>query len=454
MSHLGLRNQRRQPVTKSISTLTPRTLISARNPLDQTSHRFVQPMMAFTGAIAVAAVFIVMLISVRTAHAQAENVLYSFPASSNGCCGGGPTAPLTSDGKGNFFGTTPRLGAYDNGSVFEVSPNGSEYEITLYSFCQNSPACLDGFDPEYSGVIRDSAGNLYGTTAFGGANNCGLVYELSPSGNTWAENVLYSFPPASDNDTNCTPLFGVIMDKAGNLFGTTSYGQVSNGNTNGNGGAVFELTKSGDEWTEQLLFEYPYGSQSGVTIDASGNLYGIGANSQDYPFLFKLTGNGRGGWTPTVIYTFLATNKGIGPMATPVVDAAGNLYGTTYAGGAHNAGAVYEVVKGTTSGEWTYKVLFSFNGTTQGGNPVGSVTLAPNGTILGTTEYGGTNQGGTGTVFELVPSNGSYRERAYSFDGTDGSAPEAAVTLYGGNVYGTTSAGGDESSGTVFELFP
>jgi uncharacterized repeat protein (TIGR03803 family) len=450
MSHRMARTKRQQ---LSESTLNPTNhgKSSTESTANRKSCRPNLSVLIFRGVFAIGILSALVLAPATPASAQ-ETVLYSFPAGSIGCCGGGPTAPLITDGSGNLYGTTPRLGAYDNGSVFEYMPSTGGYD-PLHSFCQDSPSCPDGFDPEFSGVIRDTAGNLYGTTAFGGANGCGVVYELSFSVNVWTETVLYNFPPASDNDTNCTPLYGVIMDKNGNLYGTTSYGEYTNGTANGNGGAVFELTKSGDEWTEHLLYEYPYGSSSGVTMDGAGNLYGIGANSQDVPFLFKLTGNGQGGWTPTVIYTFTDNNKGNNPMATPVVDAAGNIYGTTYGGGKYNAGTVYEAVKGTTAGEWTYKVLFSFNRST-GENPVGGVTLLPNGTILGTTEYGGTgnNQGGAGTVFALVPDNGSYKEKVYSFDGSDGNAPEAGVMLYGGNIYGTTSAGGSESSGTVFEL--
>jgi uncharacterized repeat protein (TIGR03803 family) len=441
----------RQPAAESISNPTNLGKIPNEGTVEQKVCRPSLPVLAFHGAFAVAILFALTLVAVRPAHAQ-EIVLFSFEASSNGCCGGGPTAPLITDANGNLYGTTPRLGLYDNGSVFEYEPSTQVYD-PLYNFCKDSPSCPDGFDPEFSGVIRDSAGNLYGTTAFGGANGCGVVYELSFSDNAWAETVLYNFPPATDNDTNCTPLYGVIMDKAGNLYGTTSYGQYTNGTANGNGGSVFELTKSGNTWTEKTLYSYPYGSDSGVVMDAAGNLFAIGANASDYPYLFELSPNGKGGWTPSLVYTFNNFLEAWSPTATPVLDSAGNLYGTTYGGGKYHVGVVYEIVKG--NGTWTYKDLFEFKGN-DGENPFGSVTLTPNGTILGTTQYGGTgtNQGGMGTVFSLVPDNGSYKETVYSFDGTDGSAPEAAVTLYGGNIYGTTSAGGDESSGTIFEIFP
>jgi uncharacterized repeat protein (TIGR03803 family) len=455
MSHHIVRDQsKRQSIAPSIFN-PARPKIWTESPAEQKPCRPTPAPLAFRRLFAIA-IFSAMLLAVaRPAHAQTETILYNFPVSSYGCCGGGPTAHLTSDGNGSFYGTTPRLGAYNNGSVFEVTPNGSEYEITLYSFCSDAPSCPDGWDPAYSGVIRDKSGNLYATTAFGGANGCGTVYELSPSGSSWSHNILYSFPAApsgSGNDNNCTPLYGVVMDKAGNLYGTTSYGAVSDtGGPTGHGGAVFELSPAGNTWTEKLLYTYPYGSDSGVLLDTEGNLFAIGANSADYPYLFELSLKSSGGWTPRVIYRFDDLAQGWSPTATPVADSSGNLYGTTSAGGPYpHAGVVYEVVKG--QGSWTYKDLFNFDGTAGGETPFGGVVVGPNGTIYGTTQYGGANS--DGIVFALVPNAGGYKETVFSFNGVDGNAPMAGVTLYDGNIYGTTSAGGNESSGVVFELVP
>jgi uncharacterized repeat protein (TIGR03803 family) len=412
--------------------------------------------LAIHGALTLAALTLLLLATARPAHAQYETELYSFPESTD-CCGG-PAAPVITDGNGNFYSTTRALGQYGNGSVFEVSPNGSEYEYTLYSFCADSPACPDGSYPGYAGVIRDKEGNFYGTTAFGGANGCGVVYELSPSGVNYIQRVLFSFPPAptntSINDYNCAPLYGVIMDKAGNLYGTTSYGIISNNGPTGHGGGVFELTQSNGVWKEKLIYKYDYYSLSGVTLDAAGNLYGIGANSGDVPYLFQLSPNGSGGWTPTAIHYFGFKDYKLGsnPTATPTLDAAGNLYGTTGSGGAYNSGAVYKASK-TQSG-WTYELLYSLDGKDGGENPFGGVSLAANGDIFGTTQYGGT--GSDGVVFGLTPNGeGGYTEKVLAnFDGSDGNDPLAGVLLSGGNLYGTTSQGGAYSAGLVYEVTP
>jgi uncharacterized repeat protein (TIGR03803 family) len=416
---------------------------------------------AFRGAmLTLAMLSAALMIASRPAMAQYETLLYNFPEDPYGDAAG-PTAQLTPDGAGNFYGTTRGYGAYNAGSVFEVFPNGSEYEATLYSFTGGA----DGSYPGYSPVTPDKKGNLYGTTACGGANGCGVVFELTPEGVNWTESVLYSFPPApgnNENDNNCTPLYGVIIDKAGHLYGTTSYGVISQGGSTGHGGAVFELIKSAGVWKEKLLYTYAYGSDSGLTMDAAGNLYGIAANSDDYPYLFELSPNGKGGWNPTVIYTFTNFKKGTSPTATPVLDAAGNLYGTTGAGGAYEYGAsgvVYEaspITTGKKAGQWTYKVLFSFNGRKQGGSLFGGVVLDASGDIYGTTQYGGKLS--DGTVFELVPpvaGKSNYTENVLmNFNGEDGSDPVAGVTLYDGNLYGTTSQGGAYSAGVVFEVTP
>jgi uncharacterized repeat protein (TIGR03803 family) len=170
------------------------------------------------------------------AYAQTESVLYNLS--------GDPGAPpeqgvsgLTSDGAGNFYGTTAVGGAAGEGAVFEISPNGSGgwYETVLHSLC-SLPNCTDGANP-YSNVIFDGKGNLYGTAAYGGADNSGVVFELSPAGRSWNETVLYSF--ANDGD-GAYPTNNLIMDRAGNLYGPS-------------GGGVFELSPSGANWTERSL---------------------------------------------------------------------------------------------------------------------------------------------------------------------------------------------------------
>ena len=192
-------------------------------------------------------------------------------------------------------------------------------------------------------MIIDSAGNLYGAAYDGGEPgcytglSCGLVYELSPAGGSWTETVLYAFP--NDEAEGFWPSAGgLIMDSAGNLYGTTSGGGTGLSN-----GTVFELSPSGGSWTYQLLYSPPsttgYGTYAGVTMDPAGNLFGA-----SWTTVFELSPDGKGNWNPTVLHTFTVTPKdGYQATGTPVLDKAGNLYGTTEAGGAKNSGTVYRL---------------------------------------------------------------------------------------------------------------
>ncbi len=427
---------------------------------------------ATRGALILAVLSGLLLIAARPAQTQTETVLYNLFTSSD--YGAYSYASLTPDGVGNFYGTTYSGGScsgasqcqppYPGGTVFELSPNayGGWNETDLYSFC-SAPNCTDGAGP-ISNVIFDSAGNLYGTTYFGGNGygveagwGYGVVFELSPGATGWTETVLYSFCPLG----GCTdgPL-GLIFDRAGNLyvpFGTFSY-NIGYGGSD----TVFELSPAGSGWTEQVI--YANGSSTGgLTMDAAGNIYGVTGSTA-----FELSPNGSGGWTPSVIYTF---SSGGGPSSTPVLDSAGNLYGTIRGGGA-SCGTVYELSPGDNG--WTEKSLYSFkNNGYDGCNPVGGVTLDAAGDIYGTTQFGGKNvvyidgydnPSSTGTVFELAApvGTGSHKESVlWNFNGTDGLFPESSLILdSAGNLYGTTWEGGSSFGlgpdgggfGVAFEL--
>lgn len=183
--------------------------------------------------------------------------------------------------------------------------------------------------------VFDSAGNLYGTTMEGGAYGFGVAFELSPQGSSWTEAVLHSFTAGSDGSN---PEAGLLIDRAGNLYGTTL------------SGAVFELIPSGGGWTFQTIYQASSGSESGLTMDGAGNLYGASIAT-----VFKLSPNGNGGWNPDVIHTFAGAPKdGYWASGAPVLDAAGNLYGTTGYGGIKNDGTVYELIpitKGKNKGQ-------------------------------------------------------------------------------------------------------
>jgi uncharacterized repeat protein (TIGR03803 family) len=235
------------------------------------------------------------------------------------------------------------------------------------------------------------------------------------------------------------------MDPAGNLYGiTNNYGA----------GSVFELSPSGGGWTEQVIYSTPNNS-GGLIMDTKGSLYGVSATTA-----FELSPNGNGGWNPTVIHTFAGGPKdGLNAGGNLVFDQAGNLYGTTYGGGAKNYGTVYKLSHGKKG--WTEKVLYSFKGGKKDGSyPLAGIVFDAHGNIYGTTSAGG-GKLNDGTVFELVASGTKYQEKVlWSFDGTHGSHPWDSLILDNlGNLYGTAIGGGSSGNcsggcGVVFEVTP
>ncbi len=395
---------------------------------------------AIRGALIVAVLSALLLIAARPAQAQTETVLYNFTGGNDGLH---PESSLISDGAGNFYGTTllggqgcPGWNQYGCGVVFEISPNGSGgwKQTVLHSF--SGPP--DAANPFRAPVIFDSEGNLYGTTEFGGTFNWGAVFELSPAGPSWTETILYSFTGGADGGHPATSL---VMDKAGNLFGTTSEYQAP--------GNVFELSPSAGGWTLQVIYAAP--TAPGLTMDASGNIYGATTST-----VFELSPNGNGGWNPTVLHTFTGPPEdGSSPVTPFVFDQAGNLYGMTYAGGTNNSGTVYQLSPGE-NGAWTEQILYSFMGGNDGAQPWAGVVLDAGGNIYGTTSLGGMY--GDGTVFELVApvGAGNYQEKVlWSFNGTDGLNPYCTPILdSAGNLYGTVASGGSKNAGVVFEVNP
>jgi uncharacterized repeat protein (TIGR03803 family) len=398
----------------------------------------------------------VVIASAIGASAQ-ETVLHSF----NNNDGNSPGAALVFDGKGNLFGTTFYGGLNGVGTVYQLNHTGSEWkEKVLYSFNVNG---IDGYYSNAS-IIFDKAGNIYGTTFLGGIANRGTVFELSPSsGGGWTETVLHNF---LNNGVDGTyPQSGVVLDAAGNLYGTASSG-AANGY-----GMVYELSPStGGGWTQTILYNFdstnganPYGTP---VFDAAGNLYGTasagGGTSPHCAIgcgtIFELS-PGSNGWTEKVLHNFTTnTDDGSIPYSALVFDAVGNLYGTTLGGGAYgNNGTVFELIP-TAGGLWREKILHSFlNNGVDGRNTMATPVFDAAGNLYCTTEQGGTYR--YGTVFELSPTTtGPWKETIlYNFNpvGRFGFDPAHGVALdSAGNLYGTTVGGGDFAFGTVYEITP
>jgi uncharacterized repeat protein (TIGR03803 family) len=376
-------------------------------------------------ALPIAIVLVSAVFAARSAQAQTFTVLYAF---TGGADGASPWAGLIRDGAGNLYGTTPYGGASGYGTVFMLNKSGKE--TVLYSF-----AYSDGAWP-YAGLIRDAAGNLYGVATGGGGSGYGTAFKVAKTGK---ETTLYTFSGAD----GATPFAGLVQDAAGNLYGTTSTGGASSV------GTAFKLAKTGKETVLHSFTgtggdgSYP---EAGLVRDANGNLYGttVSGGASVYGTVFELNKTGK----ETVLYSFSGGTDGGYPLYGYLVrDAAGNLYGTTELCGAWGVGTVFKLDK---TGKET--VLYSFTEGADGGYPLAGLVRDAKGNLYGTTESGGASD--YGTVFK-VDSTGKETV-LHSFNGsTDGGSPYAGLLRDAkGNFYGTTSTGGASGYGTVFKLTP
>jgi uncharacterized repeat protein (TIGR03803 family) len=372
-------------------------------------------------------------VATQAVHGQTFTVLYSFKGYPDGAS---PHGALLRDAEGNFYGTTYYGGSSDYGTVFKLSRSGEE--TVLYSFTWGT----DGGSPS-SGLVRDKAGNLYGTTEYGGDftcnvyDGCGTVFKVDSNG---TETVVHSF--AGGTTDGCYPFGGLIRDKAGNLYGTTQ--------SCGAFGTVFKLDKTG---TETLLHSFTgydgaYPTYTRLLMDMKGSLYGVtssGGNSEQ-GVVYVLSQDG----TETVLHSFTgAGGDGCNPFGTPTMDKNGILYGTTSACGT-SSGIVWKL--GRNGAE---TVLHRFTGS-DGAEPIGGVIMDDRGNLYGDTSQGsGTGCGGygCGTIFKL---DASGKETVlHRFTGLDGAHPfRGLIRDMKGNLYGTTAGGGSSGYGMVWKLTP
>jgi len=385
--------------------------------------------------LAAAILFALALVAAKSAEAQTFTVLYTFTSTADG---EQPDASLFQDAAGNLYGTTQYGGAKGGfGTVFKLSTKGEE--TVLLSFA-GTP---DAEDP-YSGLTRDKAGNFYGTTLYGGAQGgFGTVFKLHPGGK---ETILHSFAGTPDGED---PRSVLVRDAAGNLYGTTQYG-----GTNGGFGTIFKLDTNGKLTLLHSFAGTPDGEDpyAGLLRDKAGNFYGttqFGGTGGGFGTVFKMDAKGK----LTLLHSFRGTPDGVNPLAGLLQDAAGNLYGTTEYGGADGGyGAVFKL---TAKGKLT--LLHSFAGMPDGENPYSRLIRDAAGNFYGTTFYGGTS--GYGTVFKLDTAGKLTILHSFNYS-PDGAHPIAGLIIdKAGNLYGTTSAGGDLSCGfsgcgTVFKLTP
>jgi|SRR5579863_1469889 len=411
-------------------------------------------------------IFITLLLASAVVPTQAQAQKFKVLHTFHGPNGAFPITQLTRDGAGNLYGTTSEGGTgvckdekYGCGTAFKLDKAGKQ--VWLHSFH------YDGGESPMVGLLRDAAGNLYGTTVYGGENGsscgfvgigCGVAFKLDKTGK---ETVLHRFSGgASDGQF---PEALLIQDSAGNLYGTTIQGDQYGE------GTVFKLDKAGHE-TILFVFDFTDGGEPfpGVISDAAGNLYGTTSvgGSCGYGTVFELDTAG----TETVLHNFCGGDGAI-PSSVLIWDDSGNLYGTTQEGGSSDVcdggcGAVFELSPGS-GGNWTEKVLYSFcsvSGCADGLAPLsGPLARDAAGNLYGTTIDGGTSSacnGSCGVVFKLSASGKETVIHNFT-GGADGADPWAGLTMdSAGNLYGTADEGGDlkcnppYGCGTVFKITP
>jgi uncharacterized repeat protein (TIGR03803 family) len=384
-----------------------------------------------------------VLLLVPSASAQTFTLLYPFNSSGSLSDGGQPEAGLTRDSVGNLYGTTffGGLGTGCDiyyagcGTVFKVDTSGTETVLHVFS------GAGDGWNPT-ARLILDSAGNLYGTTGYGGTYGQGTVFKIDSAGN---ETIVHSFAAGKDG---ARPNAGLVFDTAGNLYGTTQYGGQA---CDGQGcGTVFRISAGGVETVLYRFADVPDGASplGGVALDSGGNIYGTTwvGGMYSYGTVFGLNANGR----EKVLHSFAGGSDGANPLAAPVIDATGNLYGTTSSGGAY-FGTIYKV---DTAGHES--ILHSFTGGTDGAYPYSHLLIDASGNLYGTASQGGCC--GQGSVFEF---SGGVLTTLYGFsaapngENSDGQIPMGGLIMdSSGNLYGTATEAGPYGWGTVFEIEP
>ena len=406
------------------------------------------------GRLALTIVYALTLVVSSATQAQTFKVIHNF---SGGQDGASPYAGLTLDKVGNLYGTA-YAGGIGYGTVYQLKPKGANWIFNpLFSFDGS-----DGAYPE-ARVVFGANGTLFGTTSAGGPDAGGVVYSLRPQARAcatticpWNETLLHSFTGGGTG--GWLPEFGdLLFDQAGNIYGTTYYGGNTGYNNGYGAGVVFQLTPPGIWNTENVLYAFSISDgefpTNGVTFDNAGNLYGttsfagLDASGTVFELMYP-------GWAQQcTLSNFPNGNDGSYPLAGLVFDQSGNLYGTTSDGGKNENGTIFQLVYSAPC-TWTLNTIYSFTGPTGGCGPRGTLVLDSAGNIYGATACAGAH--GFGNIFKLTHNTWAYTS-LYDFNGgNDGAYPTGQVILDSkGDLYGTTRAGGTQNVGVAWEItFP
>jgi uncharacterized repeat protein (TIGR03803 family) len=383
------------------------------------------------------------------AWASTEKVLWNF---SGGNDGSGPWSNyFIADAKGNLYGATGSGGTYSAGVVFMLTPAGKE--TVLYEFTGTNG---DGSSP-HGRLAFDAKGHIYGTTASGGTNGTGTVYELTRKGGVWTEKVIYTFSATGADGSN--PSAAMVIAKDGTMYSTTPGGGAYSA------GAIFSLKKTAKGWKETVIHSINYPSEGGflydgLMIDAAGSLYGVapagGTGSQGVVYRLSHT---KQGWVDTVLYNFTNQNGDGGGLywIDLIADGAGNIYGATSFGGTNGNGTVWELVYSKSKKTYSESILYEFGatGSGDGSDPYGGLVMDSKGNLYGTALNGGS--GGFGAVYKLTKHGKTWKETVlHSFaGGTDGNQPTGNPFMDAkGRLYGMTQTGGTSNLGTAYRVTP
>ncbi len=401
---------------------------------------------------AITIITLTLLATGTPAFAQQETLLFTFTGGFyDQSTGGTPSSTLLLDSAGNLYGSATNGGPYNNGTVFELSSGTGGW--TEQNLCVFFPA-TDGQYP-YSNLIFDGSGNLYGVTPFGGIYGYGVAYQLTPGDGGWTETVLHSFGKGKDAQGFYDG--GLTLDASGNLYGMSEYGGAYGD------GALFELSPQTGGWKEKILHSFNNNGKDGynpdatLVFDASGNLYGTTTKGGAYGYgmVFEFVPGRGGAWKEEELYSFgKSTTDGQNAIGSVIFDKGGNIYGVTAAGGAYGFGTVFEL--SLSAGKWKERILHSFGNGTDGQTPLSAPVMDASGNLYGMTIAGGTST--SGIVYELSPTKKAWAEKVlHNFAGGnyDGASPEAGLVLdTAGNLYGTTLYGGIYGAGVAFEVTP
>ena len=396
-----------------------------------------------------AIVLALAVIAIPAAQSQTFTLLHEFTADGDGI--EPASAPLL-DPTGTLYGVTSKGGSFNYGTIYRI--DSATKEAILHSFLGG-----EGLDP-LGGLIRDAQGNFYGTTVDGGmpegggcAHGCGTVFKRDSSGN---QSILYAFTGTTDGGA---PNATLLRDAAGNFYGTTDTGGLPSCFISFGCGVIFKLDAANHETVLYRFTDLTDGKDPvGLVADASGNLYGTTYDGGIYGAgaVFKLAPSG----TLTTLHSFSGGADSNNPNGHLIIDKAGNIYGTTNGGllGSHSVGNVFKI---DPAGNFT--ALYTFTGGADGSYP-NSVVMDASGNLYAVAYAGGTGTGcyygSCGLVFKLDPSGN--RTILHSFSGTDGQLPNSLTIDSAGNLYGTTLGGGKVTKkcsyyagcGTVFKLTP